>query len=157
MPQDRTPTSRLATGNCNDATDTRGWIVGAFLSPAAWPRHTDGVEVKWGMSAAGERRAVWTDHESRATIAILISGCFTIETSEGGVTLSRPGDYVAWGSGVTHSWVAEEDSIIVTVRWPSPAPDRKPCRRWAPWRCDLRPSAGRFILKCIYCGREEIP
>ncbi|WP_374005171.1 hypothetical protein [Streptomyces ipomoeae] len=33
--------------------------------------------------------------------------------------LERQGDYVVWGRGVDHSWVAEEESVVLTVRWPS--------------------------------------
>ena len=28
-------------------------------------------------------------------------------------------DYLIWGKGVDHSWVAEEESVVLTVRWPS--------------------------------------
>jgi hypothetical protein len=24
-----------------------------------------------------------------------------------------------WGAGTDHSWRAEEDSVVITVRWPS--------------------------------------
>jgi hypothetical protein len=26
---------------------------------------------------------------------------------------------VMWGAGLDHSWRAEDDSIVITVRWPS--------------------------------------
>ena len=26
---------------------------------------------------------------------------------------------MVWGRGVDHSWYAEEDSVVLTVRWPS--------------------------------------
>lgn len=147
----------LVTGNAADATATRGWIAGAFIAPARGPLHTDGVEVKWGVTPAGEQRVEWTTHESRATICILISGEFTILTPDGDATLAEPGDYVAWGPGVTHSWRAEQDSVTVTVRWPATTPGRKPCRRWAPWRCDLLPTSTLgWVKKCVYCGRETI-
>jgi quercetin dioxygenase-like cupin family protein len=35
------------------------------------------------------------------------------------VPLTRPGDYVVWGPGVDHSWRAEQDAVVLTVRWPS--------------------------------------
>jgi quercetin dioxygenase-like cupin family protein len=35
------------------------------------------------------------------------------------VLLEREGDYVMWGAGVDHTWRAEEDSIVITIRWPS--------------------------------------
>jgi quercetin dioxygenase-like cupin family protein len=38
------------------------------------------------------------------------------------VTLQRQGDYVVWGKGTDHSWQAEDDSTVITVRWPSHRP-----------------------------------
>ncbi|MET9017469.1 signal peptidase I, partial [Streptomyces olivaceoviridis] len=35
------------------------------------------------------------------------------------VLLEEQGDYVVWGRGVDHSWFAEEESVVLTVRWPS--------------------------------------
>jgi hypothetical protein len=32
-----------------------------------------------------------------------------------------PGDYVMWGAGTDHSWRPEEDSVVITVCWPSSA------------------------------------
>ncbi|GAA2918135.1 hypothetical protein GCM10011428_37800 [Streptomyces violaceus] len=37
----------------------------------------------------------------------------------GSVTLEKQGDYMVWGPGIDHSWQAEDDSVVVTVRWPS--------------------------------------
>jgi hypothetical protein len=34
------------------------------------------------------------------------------------VLLAKPGDYVVF-HGVDHSWRAEEESVLMTVRWPS--------------------------------------
>ncbi|WP_293330512.1 hypothetical protein [Microcoleus sp. CAWBG58] len=39
------------------------------------------------------------------------------------ILLSREGDYALWLPGVPHYWSAEEDSVIVTVRWPSVSGD----------------------------------
>jgi hypothetical protein len=35
------------------------------------------------------------------------------------VLLAEQGDYVVWSRGTDHSWLAEEDSVVLTVRWPS--------------------------------------
>jgi hypothetical protein len=146
----------LRVGNANDASATRGWLVGSFFPSSAGPLHTDGVEVKWGTHRAGEERHAWTTSESRATLAVLVSGRFTIRTSDGDATLTRPGDYVAWAPGVLHWWRAEEDSVVVTTRWPAQPAWRKPCARWAPWRCCLHPTTtGAWVKRCVYCGREE--
>jgi hypothetical protein len=38
--------------------------------------------------------------------------------------LSRPGDYALWPPGLAHRWTVEQDdTIILTVRWPSVAED----------------------------------
>jgi hypothetical protein len=50
---------------------------------------------------------------------LLVSGKFRLDLSVGSVTLEKQGDYVVWGPGIDHSWQAEEDSVVVTVRWPS--------------------------------------
>jgi quercetin dioxygenase-like cupin family protein len=33
--------------------------------------------------------------------------------------LEQEGDYAMWGPGIGHSWHAEEDTVVITVRWPS--------------------------------------
>ena len=101
-----------------DAPQERGWLVGYF-QPGDDPRHSPEVEVKWGRHPAGDRRAEWVRGEDRTAILFLISGRFTLEFPERRVTLARPGDYVLWGRGVDHSWHSEEESIVLTVRWPS--------------------------------------
>jgi quercetin dioxygenase-like cupin family protein len=56
------------------------------------------------------------------TLVILISGRFRIRFSnEPGdeVVLVEQGNYVIWGAGIDHTWGAEEDSVVLTIRWPS--------------------------------------
>jgi quercetin dioxygenase-like cupin family protein len=65
---------------------------------------------------------------------LMVSGRFRLDLTTGSVTLQLQGDYVVWGPGIDHSWQAEEDSVVVTVRWPSgpkpavsaPGPSRTP-------------------------------
>ncbi|WP_336207965.1 hypothetical protein [Nonomuraea sp. LPB2021202275-12-8] len=52
---------------------------------------------------------------------ILISGRFRVELPDRSVLLAERGDYVVRGAGVDHSWRAEEESVVMTVRWPSVA------------------------------------
>ena len=33
--------------------------------------------------------------------------------------LERAGDYAVWGPGIDHTWQAEADAVVITVRWPS--------------------------------------
>ena len=108
-------------GNANDdASQHRGWLLGHFINPAVGAaRATSGLEVKWGIHPAGQKRSDWTTGEQRSTLVLLISGKFRIDLTVGNVTLERQGDYLTWGPGIDHSWQAEQDSIVITVRWPS--------------------------------------
>jgi hypothetical protein len=108
------------TGNAiTDANGNRGWLLGHFMGEAGGVRASDAVEVKWGIHPAGQNRDTWTTGEERTTLLILIRGRFHLALSVGSVTLEDEGDYVVWGPGIDHSWQAEEDSTVITVRWPS--------------------------------------
>lgn len=101
-----------------DAKDHRGWLVGHFMDDDDVRRSQD-VEIKWGVHAGGEARAEWQGDEHRTTVLLLIRGRFRIELSVDSFVLEHEGDYAMWGAGVGHSWRAEEDSVVVTIRWPS--------------------------------------
>ncbi|WP_062432339.1 hypothetical protein [Herbidospora daliensis] len=112
-------TERVYVGNANaDALLDRGWLLGHFR-PSGDARHSDEVEIKWGVHPAGEERAQWVTGESRTAMIVLISGRFRMELPDRSVVLEKQGDYLVWGQGVDHSWVAEEESVVLTVRWPS--------------------------------------
>ncbi|MFB6954267.1 signal peptidase I [Streptomyces niveus] len=101
-----------------DATLDRGWLLGHFKD-AGDPRHSDAVEIKWGVHPPGDERASWVRGEVRTALLVLISGRFRVELPDRSVLLERQGDYVVWGRGTDHSWFAEEESVVLTVRWPS--------------------------------------
>ncbi|MEU6578984.1 signal peptidase I [Streptomyces sp. NPDC046805] len=101
-----------------DAVLDRGWLLGHFKE-AGDARHSDAVEVKWGVHPRGDVRGQWVRGEQRTALLVLISGRFRVELPGRSVLLRRQGDYVVWGRGVDHSWVAEEESVVLTVRWPS--------------------------------------
>ena len=112
-------TDNWYTGNAGDDADQhRGWLMGYFV-PEESPRHTDALEVKWGVHPAGQKRPEWSTDEKRSTLVLLVSGRFHVEMSEGKALLQRQGDYLVWGPGIDHTWEAEEDSVVITVRWPS--------------------------------------
>lgn len=112
--------SNVITGNAQTESESRwGWFLGHFITPEGDPRSTDAVEVKWGIHAAGEGRSQWADPAAVTTLSILISGRFCVHFPEQEVLLTKQGDYVLWLPGIAHSWKAEADSVIVTVRWPS--------------------------------------
>jgi quercetin dioxygenase-like cupin family protein len=94
-------------------------VARPFVEPKGSVRATPAIEVKWGIHPAGQRRDSWYTQEQRTTMLLLVSGRFRLEMSVGSVILERQGDYVVWGPGIDHSWHAEDDSVVVTVRWPS--------------------------------------
>lgn len=101
-----------------DAAGDRGWLLGHFKPPGDI-RHSEEVEIKWGVHPPGDRRAQWVTEEKRSALLVLISGRFRMQFPDRDVVLSEQGDYVVWGVGVDHSWYAEEASVVMTVRWPS--------------------------------------
>lgn len=101
-----------------DAALDRGWLMGHFKEPGD-PRHSEDVEIKWGVHPVGDTRARWATGEVRTALLVLISGRFRLDFPGGSVTLAEQGEYVVWGKGVDHSWYAEEESVTLTVRWPS--------------------------------------
>jgi hypothetical protein len=108
----------IRVGNAGtDVLDSRGWLVGHFR-PGDDARHSGDVEVKWAVHAKGDERAGWVEGERRSALVVLISGRFRIELPGRSVTLAEQGDYVVF-HGVSHSWFAEEESLLVIVRWPS--------------------------------------
>ncbi|TVZ05044.1 signal peptidase I [Trebonia kvetii] len=108
------------SGNAEeDGREQRGWILGHFIDPAEGVRSSKAVEVKWAIHPAGHKRGAWTADDQRTTLALHVSGRFRIDLTEASFTLERQGDYAVWGPGVDHSWEALDDSVVVTVRWPS--------------------------------------
>lgn len=118
-------TPGVTTGNAatDGAGTTRGWFIGHFIEPSVSPRHTESVEVKWGIHAAGESRRLMAMGTEATTLSILVSGSFRVSFPQREIRLTRPGDYVLFPPGVLHGWTAEADSIVITLRWPSKAGD----------------------------------
>jgi uncharacterized cupin superfamily protein len=102
-----------------DGRDTRGWLIGHFIDSSAGIRSTEDVEIKWGVHTAGEKRVSWTRDDQRTTLVLLVEGNFLVTLTQGAAHLTRRGDYAVWGPGIDHSWEAKEDSVVITVRWPS--------------------------------------
>ena len=100
-----------------DAPVDRGWLLGHF-KPAGDARHSDDVEIKWAIHPQGDQRPQWVAGEKRSALLLLISGRFWVELPGRRVLLAQQGDYVVF-HGVSHSWHAEEASVVLAVRWPS--------------------------------------
>ena len=101
-----------------DGKKTKNWIVGHFIPPDDI-RHSDDVEIKWGVHQKGEKRIGWVTGETRTTVALLISGKIVFEFRDKKIELSAQGDYLMWPVGTDHRWEVIEDSVVITVRWPS--------------------------------------
>ena len=86
--------------------------------PSGDPRRSDEVEIKWGVHPAGERRPGWVTDDPRSMLSVLVSGRFRIDLSDRSVVLAEQGDYIVF-HGRDHTWVAEEASVVVSIRWPS--------------------------------------
>ncbi|MGH3766058.1 MAG: signal peptidase I [Pseudonocardiaceae bacterium] len=103
----------------DDGRNTRGWLLGHFIDRCHGVRSTKDVEIKWGVHPAGETRPEWTSDDQRTTLVLLVEGNFVVNLTEGRAELTRQGDYAVWGPGIDHSWEARENSVVITVRWPS--------------------------------------
>ncbi len=111
-------TATIYVGNAGaDGAAEHGWLLGHFR-PDGDARHSDDVEVKWGTHAPGDERAQWVTGERRSALVLLVSGRFRVDLPGRSVLLAKQGDYVVF-HGVSHSWRAEEASVVLSVRWPS--------------------------------------
>ncbi len=112
--------SSVVTGNALFEGKKRwGWFIGHFITPSHDLRSTTDLEVKWGVHAKGDRRTDWTVDTQVTSLSVLIAGRFRLEFVDRSVVLAEQGDYVLWVPGVEHSWEAEADSTVLTVRFPS--------------------------------------
>ncbi len=103
-----------------DGDERRGWFVGALLDPGNVRTSRD-VEIRWGAYTAGDWQEDWFEDDKRTTVFLLVSGRLRIDLPVGTAVLAEQGDYAIWGPGIGHSWRAEEDSVVITIRWPSTA------------------------------------
>src|ERR1700685_4464830 len=108
----------IYVGNAGeDGAADGGWLLGHFR-PQGDARHSDDVEIKWGVHAPGDQRAQWVAEERRSALVLLGSGRFRVDLPGRSVLLAKQGDSVLF-PGVSHSWQAEGASVVVSVRWSS--------------------------------------
>ncbi|MBL8159371.1 signal peptidase I [Candidatus Saccharibacteria bacterium] len=112
----------IQVGNAASDTSHNDWFVGHFMEKELGLQHSTDVEIKWGKHPIGDGRAEWGASDFSTTISILISGKFEIEFRDRTVVLAQPGDYVMWPKGCEHKARALEESVVLTVRWPSQVP-----------------------------------
>jgi hypothetical protein len=107
-------------GNVKEASkDTRGWFFGHFMPGEGNPLRTEELELKWYTHMKGETRAEWAPGNPVKTLNILLRGHFVLLFPEQEVALEKEGDFVLFGPGVPHSYRSVEESLVLTVRWPS--------------------------------------
>jgi len=113
------------SGNIAGASkDTRGWFLGHFMPGDDNPLRTSELECKWYTHAKGETRSEWAPANSVKTLNILIRGHFVLLFPDKEVSLEKEGDFVLFGPGVPHSFRSVQESLVLTVRWPSLPPGR---------------------------------
>ena len=106
-------------GNALGVADKhRGWFAGNFVGDDGDLQHSNEVEIKWGTHKAGDSRQEWSNNKA-TSMSILIHGRFRLNFINEEHILLNEGDYAIWAPGVSHTWQAEEDTLILTVRWPS--------------------------------------
>jgi len=112
-------------GNVVDASkDTRGWFLGHFMLGDGNPLRTSDLELKWYTHAKGETRNEWAPGNPVRTLNILMRGHFVLLFPDREVALEKEGDFVLFGPGVAHSYRSVQESLVLTVRWPSLPPTR---------------------------------
>ena len=107
-----------------DGVRGTGWFIGKFEFGTIWGRHQEALEVKWGSHARGESRPHGLAPNGAATtISILVRGLFQTTFVLNGkthvVTMNQEGDYIIFGPDLVHGWEALEDSVVLSVRFPS--------------------------------------
>jgi mannose-6-phosphate isomerase-like protein (cupin superfamily) len=114
----------VARGNVTEASaGNRGWFIGHFMPGEDNPLHSRAVELKWFTHPEGDVRSEWSPEIPVRTLNILIRGRFVIVLPDQEVALEREGDFVLFGPGVAHSYRSLEESLVLTVRWPSRPPE----------------------------------
>jgi hypothetical protein len=127
----------ISTGNAAvDGAGFQQWLVGdlekwrlengaAFDPERMGLRSTGRLEVKFGLHPKGQQRpGGWAGASDKTSLSLLARGSFVIvfrspenPSQEEIHKLQNEGDYVIWREVVEHTWRAEEDSLILTVRW----------------------------------------
>jgi hypothetical protein len=102
----------------------KGWFVGQFVDLPGDGRSTTALEVKWGIHPKNEANERFAANKQATTCSILIEGgpfrlTFRSADKTEVVRFEKLGDYAVWLPGVYHDWLAENDCVILTVRWPS--------------------------------------
>ncbi|NOY14864.1 MAG: signal peptidase I [bacterium] len=104
-----------------DHPETKGWLVGHFVKFDPFFKTND-LEVKWAVHHKGDIKPGAIAKSTAKTLVILIKGKFAVRFPDLGkeIILSKTGDYLAYdASKVMHTAESLEDSVLITIRWPS--------------------------------------
>jgi hypothetical protein len=105
------------------AKDTRGWFLGHFMRGEGNPLRTSQLELKWYTHTKGESRTEWAPGNPVTTLNILVRGHFVLLFPDREIALEKEGDFVLFGPGMPHSFRSVQESLVLTVRWPSLPPN----------------------------------
>ena len=113
----------LSTVRCGnafaDGARHHGWFIGRFLEIPHDLRSSHAIEVKWSTHLAGTQKQFWGMSEVSTTLCVLIKSSVSLQFPGGECLLSQEGDYAIWPAGVPHRWAVVQESLVLTVRWPS--------------------------------------
>ena len=102
-----------------DGAPHHGWFIGRFLNIPHDLRSSHAIEVKWSTHYAGTRKQLWGMSEEATTLCVLIKGQVSLQFPGRECLLLQEGDYVIWPAGISHRWAVAQESLVLTVRWPS--------------------------------------
>ena len=119
---------KIIFGNFKDVIEKRGnnWVIGHFMNHGT-PLYNTDFEVKWGDHKKGESKENLGVNVQAKTLAILVSGKVSLKfpSHDKEFIFENRGDFVFYDKGVPHSWSILEDSLVLTIRWPSISGDQK--------------------------------
>ena len=109
--------------------ERRGWFIGHFVEDESVFK-TDDFEIRWTFHPKGDKKPQIAANMKAKTVSVLIKGKFVLiyPDQKKEVILSKPGDFVYHDAKVYHGSEALEDSIMLTIRWPSILGDQKPMK-----------------------------
>ncbi len=116
----------ISWGNASTLAANEGygyWVIGQMIQENN-PRHTSLFELKWGRHLRGEKYPDFVpSKEGVRGISILIHGrmrlMFKRGTETQTVILQTEGDFVLWQPDVSHNSEFLEDTLVLTIKWPS--------------------------------------
>ncbi len=75
----------------------------------------------WGKHNKGDKKDLAKTNKTAKTVFMLMYGKFrfSFPDLQKNVLLQNEADYLFFENGIAHSWEALEDSLAITIRWPS--------------------------------------